>query len=133
MPHAICATTRNFGNRRPQEVTLGDGHVLEATGEGTVPLDMLLPDGNAKRCNLLNVLFVPKLSYSLLSVTKVSETGKTTRFNNSGCEILNGDHKVIAFATRVGNHNIAGDLNKSIQLRRRNYGIADTGTATFES
>ncbi len=119
--------------RRPQEVTLGDGHVLEATGEGTVPLDMLLPDGNAKRCNLLNVLFVPKLSYSLLSVTKVSETGKTTRFNNSGCEILNGDH---AFATRVGNRNIAGDLNKSIQLRRRNYGIANTGTlvnATFES
>lgn len=89
--------------RRPQEVTLGDGHVLEATSEGTVPLQMLLPDGSTKRCNLQNVLFVPKLSYSLLSVTKVSETGKTTKFNNSGCEILNGDNKVIAFATKVGN------------------------------
>lgn len=88
--------------RRPQDVTLGDGHVLKATGEGTIPLEMLLPDGNTKRCSLKNVLFVPKLSYSLLSVTKVSEAGKTTRFNKSGCEILNGD-KVIAFATRVGN------------------------------
>ena len=29
--------------RRPQEVTLGDGHVLEATAEGKVTLEMLLP------------------------------------------------------------------------------------------
>ena len=34
--------------KRPQEVSLGDGHVLEATGEGTVPLRMLLLDGNSK-------------------------------------------------------------------------------------
>ena len=29
--------------------------------------------------------------------------GKTTKFDNSGCEILNKDKKVVAFATRVGN------------------------------
>ncbi len=88
--------------RRPQEVTLGDGHVLEATTEGTVPLQMLLPNGSTKRCNLENVLFVPKLAYNLLSVSKASEAGKTFKFNNSRCEILNGRDKVIAFATRVG-------------------------------
>ena len=34
--------------KRPQEVSLGDGCVLEATAEGTVPLQMLLPDANSK-------------------------------------------------------------------------------------
>ena len=38
--------------RRPQEVTLGDGHVLEATAEGSVTLEMLLPDGSSQKCNL---------------------------------------------------------------------------------
>ena len=34
---------------------------------------------------------------------KVSEAGKTAKFDNSGYEILNKDKKVVAFATRVGN------------------------------
>ena len=50
-----------------QEVSLGDGHVLQASGEGTVPLQMLLPDGSTKWCNLQNVLLV---AYNLLSVSK---------------------------------------------------------------
>ena len=89
--------------RKPQEVTLGDGHMLEATAEGSVTLEMLLPDGNSQKCTLKNVLYVPKLSYNLFSVSKASEAGKTAKFDNSGCEILNKDKRVIAFATRVGN------------------------------
>ena len=49
------------------------------------------------------VLYVPKLSYNLLSVSKVAEAGNTTKFNRTGCEIKDGKKKVIAFATRVGN------------------------------
>ena len=64
--------------RKSQEVdlTLGDGHVLEATAEGTVPLQMLLPDGWTQRYNLNKLLLVPKLSHNLLSVSKASEAGK---------------------------------------------------------
>ena len=40
--------------------------------------------------------------HNLLSVSKASESGKITKFSKSGCEILNQDQKVIAFATRVG-------------------------------
>ena len=87
---------------RPQEVTLGDGHLLEATAEGTVALRTLLPDGNTKKCSLHNVLYVPRLSHNLLSVSKVAEAGKITKFNRCGCEILNGDNEVIAFATKAG-------------------------------
>ena len=66
-------------------------------------LETLLPDGRTKKCKLNNVLLVPKLSYSLLSVSKASSKGKTTRFDKKGCEILNEKKEVIAFATRVGN------------------------------
>ena len=52
---------------------------------------------------LPDVLLVPKLSYSLLSVSKASSAGKITKFDKAGCEILNEQKKVIAFATRVGN------------------------------
>ena len=80
----------------PQEVKLGNGHILEATAEGTVNLETLLPDGNSRKCKLENVLLVPKLSYSLVSISKTSKAGKTAKFNNSGYEIINKERKVIA-------------------------------------
>lgn len=86
-----------------QKVRLGDGRLLDGIAEGTVKLETLLPDGKTKNCKMENVLFVPKLSYSLLSVSKASNAGKTTVFDRSGCQILNEQKKVIAFATRVGN------------------------------
>ena len=85
-----------------QEVTLGDGHALEATGQGTVSLEMRLSDEKTKRCVLHNVLYVPKLSYNLLSVTRVSESGKVVKFDNAGCQILNKHNKLTAVATKVG-------------------------------
>ena len=51
-----------------QQVTLGDGSPLEGPAEGTVKLDMILPDGSTQNCKLKNVLYVPKLLYNLLSV-----------------------------------------------------------------
>ncbi len=48
---------------------LGGGHELEATGEGTVLLEMLLPKGNSRSCALQKVLYVPKLAYNLVSVS----------------------------------------------------------------
>ena len=117
----------------PQEVTLGDGRSLEGTAEGTVKLETLLPNGTTKKCRLENVLLVPNLSYSLLSVSKASSARKVTKFDSSGCEILNEEKKVIAFATRVGNlyhlehcgkpqsMNVA-DKNSKERLWHRKYG-----------
>ena len=53
---------------KPQEVTLGDGHDLDAIGRGVVVLETKLPSGRTKKCKLHDVLYVPKLSYNLLSV-----------------------------------------------------------------
>ena len=118
---------------KPQEVILGDGHSLQGTAEGTVKLETLLPDGSTKKCRLENVLFVPKLSYSLLSVSKASNAGKIAKFSKFGCEILNAKKEVIAFATRVGDlyhlerchkHQSVNVVNKESKERlwHRRYG-----------
>ena len=67
----MCNSKTSFSElhplTRPQEVTLGDGHILEATAKVTVMIEMLLPDGSTKKCKLQDVLYVPKLSHNLLS------------------------------------------------------------------
>ena len=43
----------------PQQVTLGDGRLLEGPTEGTMKLDMFLPDRSTQKCKLKDVLYVP--------------------------------------------------------------------------
>lgn len=76
-----------------QEVTLGDGHALKATGRGKVTLRMNLPMGKLK-CTLSDVLLVPKLAYNLFSVSKATEAGKTTEFGETTCRVKDGDRLV---------------------------------------
>ena len=91
------------GLKQSLEVTLGDGHVLEATGHGIVVLKMKLPQGKSMKCKLHNVLYVPMLSYNLLSVSKVTEFGKTISFSDDSSQITSVNQKLVATATRVGN------------------------------
>ena len=81
----MCNDREQFVNFKElsnkQAVTLGDGHTLDGTGIGTVKIETLLPDRNSRKCRLEKVLYVPKLSYNLLSVSKAAETGHTTTFS----------------------------------------------------
>ena len=86
----------------PIDVVLGDGRALTAVGRGDVVLDMILPNVESKACTLHDVLYVPKLSYNLLSVAKASQKGKIVKFTMSACYILNKEHKMVAKATKVG-------------------------------
>ena len=51
---------------------------------------------------LHEVLHVPDLSCNLVSVSKASEKGKVTEFNESGCQLKKSDGTVIALAVRCG-------------------------------
>ena len=51
----------------PIDVSVGDGRSLKATGRGMISLNMQLSDEKLNKCRLLDVLYVPKLSYNLLS------------------------------------------------------------------
>ncbi|KAK3725314.1 hypothetical protein QZH41_002591 [Actinostola sp. cb2023] len=86
----------------PVHVQLGDGKVLNATARGTVTLYTVLRGGNEKRCNLKDVLFVPKLSYSLLSVPKATGAGLKVSFDKSECKIVRADGATIAVGKKVG-------------------------------
>ena len=83
-------------------MTLGDGYNLDAIGRGVVVLETKLPSGRTKRCKLHDVLYVPKLSYNLLSVSKMSDAKKFTRFGEANCQVLDENKKLIAVATRLG-------------------------------
>lgn len=85
-----------------QEVTLGDGYSVEATGRGVVRLKMTLTNGKTKECKLNNVLYVPQLSYNLLSVSKVTRSGKKVKFTENSCCIIDVNQKLITTATKEG-------------------------------
>ena len=85
--------------KEPLEVVKGDGRTLTAAGKGDVSLDITLPNGKTKTRKLHDVLFVPKLSYNLFSVSKA---GNITKFTKSGCYILEKQHNLIAKASKVG-------------------------------
>ena len=89
--------------KQPLEVMLGDGYAVEATGRGTVVLELTEVGGKARRCKLHEVLYVSDLSYNLLSVSKAAKAaGKVVKFTETGCDILDSNKTVIAVATRVG-------------------------------
>lgn len=87
---------------KPVDITLGDGHSLTATRRGTVIL--LTKSGPLKKkCKLHDVLYVPELTYSLVSVSKGTENGISFTFGNNGCVIKDTNRKLITVAKKVGN------------------------------
>lgn len=89
--------------KQPLEVTLGDGCTMEATGQGTVVLEMASTSGKTSRCELNELLYVPDLSYNSLSVSKAVEAGKVVEFSETSCQLLDVDRKPITVALREGN------------------------------
>ena len=57
----------------------------------------------SKSCILHDVLYVPELSYNLVSVAKMSQNGKIVKFTSNTCYILDKRHKMIAKAAKMEN------------------------------
>ena len=72
--------------KQPHKVTLGDEHQVEAAGCGTVMLDIELTPGKSKKCTLTNMLYVPELTFSLISVSKAADKIGRAVFTNQGCD-----------------------------------------------
>ena len=87
----MCTDQRMFTELHPLskslEVKLGDGHVLTAVGQGTVQLIMKCGRDKYRKCTLSDVLYVPKLSCNLLSVSKTTEKGNDVKFYEDTCII----------------------------------------------
>ena len=86
----MCGSKELFTELQPlneMEVTLGDGHSLKVIGQGVVELVMNLPNGRLKTCKLLDMLYVLKLTYNLMSMSKAAENGKVTEFDEDSCKL----------------------------------------------
>jgi hypothetical protein len=58
-------------------------------------------DGHeTNKCKLKDVLYVPKLSFNLLSVPAATKAGKIVNFSEAGCEIFDEKKKLVATATK---------------------------------
>ena len=55
-----------------------------------------------RKCKLQDVLLVPKLTYNLLSVSKVAKKGIKVIFNERGCVIKDQNQKLITVADKLG-------------------------------
>ena len=86
----MCNDKKQFYELRPldetEKIKVGDGFYLTAKMEGNVKLNVIV-NGKLKTCTLRNVLYVPELSYNLLSVSKATDSGKQVSFDKNGCEI----------------------------------------------
>ena len=88
--------------KSPLEVLLEDGHKLTATAYGTVKLLMKSGQRSSRKCTLHDVLYIPELSYNLLSVSKAVERGNIVKFGLSSCIIRDSNRKLITVAQNVG-------------------------------
>ena len=86
---------------KPIDIVLGDGHTLQATGIGKVPLNVKIP-GGTQSCTLNEVLYVPGLAYNLFSISKSTAGGKTAVFDGRNFEIQMDGGRVIASGSRRG-------------------------------
>ena len=101
----ICNNEEMFTNlvpmKKPQTIILGDGRQLEANSQRTVKLQLMLQD--EKQLIIADVLFVPSLTYNLLSVSKLTETGNRMTFSEDQCMLKDSKERVLAIAYRNGN------------------------------
>lgn len=85
----------------PLNVTLGDGHSLQAMGSGKLNLLIKVSTGEQK-CELHDVLYVPSLTFNLFSVSKASKGGKSVTFVNDKVEVKLPNGNLVATGKRQG-------------------------------
>ncbi|CAH2100383.1 unnamed protein product [Euphydryas editha] len=91
----MCNNKDYFINFRPNhsKITVANNEELECIGTGDIHLNI-----NGKVHKLCNVLFVPKLSTNLISVSKLIDNNFNVTFNRGGCIITDLKGKHIASA-----------------------------------
>ena len=72
---------------KPQKVSMGDGHMVEACGKGDIQFKMILENDRPKTVTMRGTLYVPKLTCSLFSVRATVMKGNTVKFENGSCLI----------------------------------------------
>ena len=109
--HHMCSNARYFSNihrlAKPIKVSLGDGSVVFASAAGTVSLR--LPTTTIS----FPSLYIPHLTYSLLSVSRLSKCPEySVLFHDNRCYLKVGSPKNVNF--QDGNTHVLGSLRNGL-------------------
>jgi hypothetical protein len=83
----------------PRKVFMGDDTVLEAIGKGNIKAIMQV-GGKLSHATITQVLHVPKMKNSLISVSKFISEGFKVEFDKDGYKVNNSRRVVVAQARR---------------------------------
>jgi len=78
---------------------MGDAIILEAISKGNIKATMQV-GGKMLIITIIQVLHVPKMKNSLISINKLILKGLKVEFNKDGCKVNNVDGIVVAEACR---------------------------------
>lgn len=101
--HHMAYDRSVFTGYRPVDafaVEMGDKSTSSVVGRGDVKVQVV-SDGTRRTCVLKNVLHVPDLGFSLVSVNQLTNLGHRVLFRKNRVEILNG-RDVIATGSKSG-------------------------------
>ena len=85
----------------PENVALGDGHVVKALGSGSVRMNMLFQAMESKRAVLYDILYVPKLIWNLFSVRAAVSKGNSVESGPQKCCIRDRTGKLRGMGSLV--------------------------------
>jgi len=88
----------------PEEVFLGDGRCVQVKGKGTVILNVLNSENSPRKLALRETLYVPDLTYNLLSIGRASACGIDVTFisNADTCVFKNKEEQTVLTARKKG-------------------------------
>lgn len=109
----------DFDKNHREIVSVANGHEETAKGKGTVILYTVNNKGESSKITMNNVLYVPEVECSLLSVRRLDEKGFKTTFGNRQCMIKKngiqyavGDLKGGQYVLRLRNETQPGTRNE---------------------
>ncbi len=79
----------------PRKVYMGDDTILEAIGKGSIKATMQV-GGKVLFTTITQVLHVPKMKNSLISVSKFISEGLKVEFDKDGCKVNNAHRTIVA-------------------------------------
>lgn len=101
--------------RAGADVVLADGNKTKTAGSGEGVIRGVGGDGKPVDIRITDVLFVPGLDGSLLSIGKMASKGLEVRFTDDGCDIVNGSGSVVAVGVRFGNLYKLSEVEQAMQ------------------
>src|SRR3984893_5036168 len=102
----------NFWNTSPRPVTAADGGEFNGVGCGDMPLEVI----NGLRTTKLllkNVIYSPKLAFTLISIGRLDDSGCMAMFGQGHCTIRHSDGRELACVKKTnGLYQLNGTMHK---------------------